>query len=42
MKYVRGILDEASGSRELAVELFNASKWDLELMDQVVVHGKTT
>ena len=42
MKYVKGILDEASGSRELAVELFNASKWDLELMDQVVVHGKTT
>jgi hypothetical protein len=42
MKYVKGILDEATGSRELAVELFNASRYDLELMDQLVVHGKTT
>ena len=42
MKYVRGILDEATGARELAVELFNASEYDLELIDQLVVHGKTT
>jgi hypothetical protein len=42
MKYVKGILDEATGSRELAVELFNASRYDLELIDQLVVHGKTT
>ena len=42
MKYVRGILDEVGGSRELAVELYNASERDLELMDQLVVHGKTT
>jgi hypothetical protein len=25
MKFVKGILDEVSGSRELAVELFNGS-----------------
>jgi hypothetical protein len=42
MKYVKGILDEASGSRELAVELFNAHRFDLELINQLVVHGKTT
>jgi hypothetical protein len=42
MKYVRGILDEVGGSRELAVELYNASRYDLELIDQLVVHGKTT
>ena len=42
MKYVKGILDEATGSIELAVKLFNASIYDLELMDQLVVHGKTT
>jgi len=42
MKFVKGILDEVSGSRELAVELFNASSMDLELMDQLVVHRKKT
>jgi len=42
MKYVRGFLDEVSGSRELAVFLYNAGELNLELMDQLVVHGKTT
>ena len=42
MKYVKGFLEEVGGSRELAVYLFNASRFDLELIDQVVVHGKTT
>ena len=39
---VRAILSEVRGKRELAVELLNASTWDLELRDQKVVHGKTT
>jgi hypothetical protein len=42
MKYVKGFLDEVGGSRELAVYLFNATHHDLELIDQLVVHGKTT
>ena len=42
MKYLKGFLDEVGGSRELAVYLFNASDRDLELIDQIVVHGKTT
>ena len=39
---IKGILNEVTGSRELAVELFNASWRDLELIDQLVIHGKTT
>jgi hypothetical protein len=42
MKYVRGILDEVTGSRELVVTLYNAGEDNLEFMDQLVVHGKTT
>jgi len=42
MKYVKGFLDEVGGSRELAVYLFNASGDNFELIDQLVVHGKTT
>ena len=39
---VRAILTEVRGKRELAVELLNASEYDLELRQQYVVHGKTT
>jgi hypothetical protein len=39
---LRAILSEVKGKRELAVELLNASKYDLELMAQTVVHGKIT
>ena len=34
--------DEATGSRELAVELFNASRSDIELIDHLFVNGKTS
>jgi len=42
VEYVRALLKEVIGSRRVVVQLLNATKYNLELMDQVVVHGKTT
>ena len=39
---MRALLKEVIGSRRVVVQLLNATKYNLELMDQVVVHGKTT